>query len=628
MKTLHDYFSGERIILYLCKVRAKQAHARNKKHGIHILTGHDAHNYHINDSNTTSEFDKKLLSEINQLMPKRRQWIRLKKEDRYKKNNKNAHKQKLSSLEITTKTIFLTIKYFRKRNPNELFLINLDNFVNEIQNTVSDPSYTITPPKIYPKPKNLKSASSLKPGENNVCRPITLFHLKDRIIICFVNKFLTCVFDKYFESYSLAFRAAQDSNGVKKILSHHDAIESILTYKSAHATNPLWVAECDMKKFYDSVNHIVALNSFDRLAGLATIDTPSLDLRVARQIFIKYLDCYCFKTNVLCHNTNEAYWVEHRIASGAFDWIEAELTKLNYYNHGFSPSLSWRTLICLIKYLLSCLKKRPVFEQARIGVPQGGALSGLIANMVLDEVDKKLNISDDFLYIRFCDDMVIMHPNQKECKKKINTYQSLLKTLKLVPHKFESIKKLRKSDGSLAPFWEKKSKGPYKWDEARNHGFPWIGFVGYEVHCSGKEIRIRKSSLKKEIQKQKRIVEHIKESIEKGQRVTNGEVAKSVILRLIGMSVGRVELWNHKHVVNEMCWQVGFRMLRNTRHAIHQIKRLDKSRSKLYYDLLHHLRKKGKMSTKPKVRKNAQKIISYNRPFSYFHQVISRKTES
>jgi len=627
MKTLRNYFSDKRIILYLCKLRAKQAQARNKKHGIHILTGHDSHNYHINDINTTSEFDKKTLEEINRLMPKRRQWIRLQKDDRYREN-KQVGRQRLSSLDMTIKTIFLTIKYFRKRKPTEPFLLNLDNFVKEVQSTFSDPSYTITSPKIYPKPKNLKSADKLKPGENNVCRPITQFHLKDRLIIGFTNKFLTDAFDEHFESYSLAFRATQESNGIKKVLSHHDAIESIVKYKSAHTNDPLWVAECDMKKFYDSVNHTVALNNFDRLAGLATTAKPGLDLNEARQIFIKYLDCYSFRSNVLCYNTDEAYWAEHRITSGTFDWVEADFKKLSYYNHGFNSSLSWTTAICLLKSLLSFFLKKPTFEHVRIGVPQGGALSGLIANMVLDKVDKELGITDDFLYIRFCDDMIMMHPDRRECKRKINSYQLLLKTLKLVPHKFDSIKKLKKANGSLSPFWENKSKGPYKWDEARNHGFPWIGFVGYEVHCSGNDIRIRKSSLKKEIQKQKRTVDHIKKSIERGQRVTNGEIAKSVILRLVGMSVGRVEIWNHQHIVNEMCWQVGFRMLRNTRHAISQIKRLDRSRSKLYYDLLHHLSRNNKVSAKPRIKKKSQKIVSYNRPFSYFHQVISRKSES
>ncbi|MBK8362805.1 MAG: hypothetical protein IPL24_03750 [Bacteroidetes bacterium] len=51
-----------------------------------------------------------------------------------------------------------------------------------------------------------------------------------------------------------------------------------------------------------------------------------------------------------------------------------------------------------------------------MGIPQGGALSGLIANLVLDFADRKMQSLNDskLLYVRFCDDMIIIHPSKKK----------------------------------------------------------------------------------------------------------------------------------------------------------------------------------------------------------------------
>src|SRR6185437_14466549 len=98
-------------------------------------------------------------------------------------------------------------------------------------------------------------------------------------------------------------------------------------------------------------------------------------------------------------------------------------------------------------------------------------------------------------YFRFCDDMLIMHTNRSKCVRYANAYVTALRKLKLIPHHFVDLKTLKNSSDS---FWSKdiKSKGPYKWSMNYKSDFPWIGFVGYELHFDG-SIRIRKSSLKK-----------------------------------------------------------------------------------------------------------------------------------
>jgi len=610
MKSFKEYFSENDIILYLCKLRAKQASARNKKHTIHLLTKHDAYNYHVNDNKRIQPLDRQMNDELSELLPKRKQWRRIGKAHRYKPVSTHNKPQKINSSDTTVKTLLRTIKYFRDKKPNEPFLKRLDAFIKVIKRTATASSYTITKPEIYPKPKDLKPASKLADDEKNTCRPITQFHLRDRLIISFTNKFLTQLFDKYFERESLAFRAPQREEGRKVIFSHHEAIRRIKDYRDEQES-PLWVAECDMKKFYDSVNHKIALKCFNQFIRKAAADYPTLELRNAKRIFRRYLACYCFKTDILPYNTDEEYWVKNKITRGDFEWIADDLKKARYYR----PS---------------------GFHKARIGVPQGGALSGLIANMMLDYVDKGLRLDDSFLYVRFCDDMILMHPDKAICSEKIKLYQSLLAKLKLVPHKFDPISELQEPATpdtpklhkiSLKPFWKKKSKGPYKWAEVEKNGFPWIGFVGYEVHHK-QGVRIRKISLKKELDKQKRVIERLKKAIKNGKRATDNEVKKSAILRLIGMSVGRTELWNHNHVVNEMCWKIGFREIEHSKHTINQIKQLDRSRSKLYYGFIKYLKTNGTKAADVSDKSVSYKVVLYDKPFSYYHQVLQRKQPS
>ena len=64
------------------------------------------------------------------------------------------------------------------------------------------------------------------------------------------------MFDDYFQDSSYAFRSQKNDNN--KILSHHDCIIDILKFRNKHIDKELYVAECDMKKFYDTVNHTKA----------------------------------------------------------------------------------------------------------------------------------------------------------------------------------------------------------------------------------------------------------------------------------------------------------------------------------------------------------------------------------
>lgn len=560
MQKLDEYITDEKVIFYLCRIRAKLAKQRSKKHLVHLLSSNEKFNYHLNTKKQKERIDDDLQL-LNSLLPSRRKWKKLNKAKRYQKNN-----QRINSVDYNVNSLLLTIDYYRKKHPEEQFLKNLDSFIAELRTSINNPNYKIEPPTIIPKLKGDKHP--LK----NKCRPISLFKLKDRLIISFTNKYFTEVFDSYFYNHSYAFRAVQTNENEKYTLTHHDSIQAILDYKKRYKGKKLWVSECDISKFYDSVHHTIVKRQFKKLIGKVKKEKPDeYDVR-AERIFYRYLESYSFVKNVLPYNDtcNDKYWSEkHRIPGGHFGWVEKDLINLGFFKN---------------------------IRNAKIGVPQGGAISGLIANLVLDYADSEILKlkSSKLLYVRFCDDMVIMHPSKKECKTASYIYSEALKQLHLIPHDFK--KNLENTPDS---FWsdEIKSKYPYKWSSSYADSFPWFGFVGYEIHYSG-NLRVRKSSLAKEKKKQKEVVTQILNAVESGKRKNDGTIRESAANRLIGMSVGRVTMKNFDILENDMCWVNGFIKLSDNRHLRAQLKDLDRYRAKQMSRLINTIKEIGQDESK------------------------------
>ncbi|RZL32612.1 MAG: RNA-directed DNA polymerase, partial [Pedobacter sp.] len=276
-------------------------------------------------------------------------------------------------------------------------------------------------------------------------------------------------------------------------------------------TNNLFVAECDIKKFYDTVNHDLCIRLFEDLAEKSKGDCSISSLKSAKYVFKEYLNSYNFEDVVL--SKGDAYWDKQfhsnkKRINGVFPWIQKDISGNEFYRTN---------------------------PNQKIGVPQGGALSGLIANIVLDKADKELKSIPDLFYVRYCDDMILMHSDENLCIQSIEIYKKALKELLLFSHPFETtfhtsnksyssknrivplfiinqiknnrflrkincgfdrlIKKYFPNFGirrkinynvtfkhSLKKFWNCKSKGPYKWGklDIQNCTFPWVGFVGYE----------------------------------------------------------------------------------------------------------------------------------------------------
>jgi hypothetical protein len=385
----------------------------------------------------------------------------------------------------------------------------------------------------------------------------------------------------------------ETNGGYARGTTHHDAFARIAETRRKGMKRDFWVAECDIQKFYDTVNHSVLKRAFKKLVAKANREDPEHPVDAAAvRIFMAYLESYSFNKNVLPLNDPKGnYFADRRMSGCHFAWVDEELKRCGAYRS---------------------------FNNAKIGVPQGGALSGLIANILLDRVDKAITIRQDrhLTYVRYCDDMIIMHPRKGRCGEYMAAYEEELRKLKLLPHQAIEVVAYDRH------FWEAKSKKPYKWGP---RGFvSWVGFVGYEVNTGG-DIRVRKSSLAKEMQKQYDTVHEVVRAIKGQPRASHKTIHESIANRLIQMSVGRVRLHNFRTVENELCWVNGFQCLTDNKYSRIQMKRLDACRNRLLWRLRKRLMdiEGAELATKSKARQ----IVRYCKPFSYYYHAIEKPRE-
>jgi hypothetical protein len=575
MKNFNEYISDANIISCLVRFRVRKAKERNKRNVIYKISSMPKYNFH-----TATPTDMEV--ELEKLLPSRRKWRKLRQSARY------IDGHLLNTIDKNKLILRNTIKYYQSQKPDEPFVKILNNFILDIQNSCKDPNYKFKKPTIYPKLKDKRNA------KKNVCRPIADYQLKDKIIIGLTNKYFTDLFDEYFNHCSYAFRSREkNDDGGFVSLTHHSACSAIKKYRERFIGKNLYVAECDIQKFYDSVNHSQIKKAFKSLLGKMRREKPEYYNADAERLFYKYLDSYTFNKDVLVLNTQENYFKDNKVNPGEFEWVKEELLFKSFYKS---------------------------IKNTKIGVPQGGALSGLITNIILDQVDRKVLKSGDkdLLYVRYCDDMLIIHPDKEVCLRAFNVYKEALEKLKLIPHEHDELKE-------PADFWKSKTKIPYLWSTDSDGGQPWVGFVGYEIHYNG-QIRVRKKSLGKELQKQKDVVKKVLDSVKGGyNKVSQKAIEESVINTLIGMSVGRVRLWNYKDHPSKLCWVDGFQLIERNKYSEIQLKRLDRSRNNLIKELQSKMRNMSLKAPESKKDEPSQQIIYYGKPFSYYYNLVEKK---
>lgn len=573
-----SYFSAKTIIRTLCKYRIKHA---KKKHKYHLLRDISLHDKSV----LLFQTKQNCPPDLKELFPSRRAWLRPNLEER--KRFENSQDLRVYSLYKTINTIHIKVSNEAIEPPE--WYVKLQRLIKRIQQRAANPeSFRIKAPTINPIKKN-----NAKTCE--VCRPISLYDLEDRLLIRFTAKYLTDLFDPFFADCSYAFRSTKAAT----LRTHHDTIARILTYKAQRPKSKIYAAEADLEKFFDTINHKIIYDSFEKFSQIVDNQGGNISSN-AKNIFYQYLASYTFNEDVLTKNDTD-FFIPFNIHGGKFEWPIERLSKI------YSD-----------------------INSEKIGVPQGGALSCLIANLVLHDVDEQVelqNADSDLLYLRFCDDMLILHTDYTHCTNALNRYEEKLVSLNLLMHPPEFILEYDKQ------FWKAKSKRPYRWGSRATikRNVPWLGFVGYQIRYDG-IIRVRKKSLEKEASKQKDemkevlnalyLTKHTSHKINEHSRKSKKQQIFALKNRLISMSVGRVQLYDYKTAKNVLCWTNGFKCIDMNFVSRSQCRYLDRSRYK-------NLKKFGKsLSELKKPAENPDedlKKIYFGHPYSY-HGFLKPRT--
>lgn len=582
MNTFEDYISFWTICKVLINKRVQLSEKRHKKHQLHLLSPEIC----IGELKNS---EKLLLA----MMPPRNSWVNLSKSTRYRDID-GEHRQRMAAAKCNKQSLLWTIKRdLNSASGNKPpYLVRLEEFVAIIKKRVGSESFEFSEPLLFPEIKDETS-----------CRPLCKFeNLEDAVILILANKYLTELFNDLFYEESLAFRSKRLYHGENNyVTAHHDAIARIKEYREKWNGKRLYVSECDLQKFYDTVSHSVVRKCYYGLLKNVSRKSPKLTFNKINLVFEAYLKCYSFPRNVYRKNTDSVFWEENKIDINkrCFKWVNPKsLTK------------SGRGLMNL-----------------KVGVPQGGALSGLIANMVLNSVDWKVkkHMLESDLYLRYCDDMIIMSTNKARCGRLFMTYFDGAKELKLVPHEPEKDLKFRHKD-----FWKGKSKKCYLWEMKQLDAAEWIGFVGYEMRRDGM-LRIRKKSFRKELDKQTSVVfEKTLKKINGKERVSDKSILGTLEKKLISMSVGKVSVWNAPFIESEMCWSAGFKELEMNPVLKKQLRELDRHRGVMLAAAKRYL-KADKSSTKEVIRGDVEQLDKEKNPdkvgmvHSYYYQFAREK---
>ena len=122
-----------------------------------------------------------------------------------------------------------------------------------------------------------------------------------------------------------------------------------------------------------------------------------------------------------------------------------------------------RVISLIHKYLNAGVVVRNKFEETKVGVPQGGPLSPLLSNIMLNELDTELKIRGH-RFVRYADDLVIL------CKSKRSAERTLT---------------------NITPFIENKLFLKVNKEKTVVAYISNIKFLGYSFYLHGKEGRLR-----------------------------------------------------------------------------------------------------------------------------------------
>lgn len=376
---------------------------------------------------------------------------------------------------------------------SQVWGVKLLAFVDEVQSRVFVGPMSFSPPKMISIVKGVGTSGG------KTYREVASFEsLSDRVILNRVTAFLRDRLDQLLSPSCYAFRSDRH-------LSHETAVADLQAWRASHADGPMWIAECDIRKFFDNIPHTTVLRLWTGAFGT--------DASEAFRVLRAYLDVYSARGTV------------------------------------------------------------------GRGLPQGGSLSTVLANLVLRAADLMVHESGDteLFYARYCDDVIFAHPNKTVCRAAMAAYEEALEKLDLPMHPVESFVYGRS-------YYEIKSKGPFLWaaTSGQNGVAPWVSFLGSQIKYNG-ETRIRRESVARHVRSLGR------ETAKAVREISSDTFARKDVAeirnwfgrfrnRLIARSVGYVTA-KYEDCIG--CWVRAFGQVTQCRETRSQMRYLDRVRERM-----------------------------------------------
>ena len=503
MLSFVEYASEQRILELLIKERVKIA-LKGKLKG--VSKDRIINRATSGEVLTTTE-------QVFTIMPARNSWLRPRKQER----TLNGGEESKSHKQILTRSIAITIQKHRKQETPPRYIKNLDAFITSLREEISS-----CEPIIFNSIKIIGKKKKVNSEGIEILRPICVFEsLREKLLIALASKYLTEVFDHLLHEEILSYRPLRKYHGSETpVLTNRDnAIQNIQSYRKMHRCGTLYVAECDIQKYFDTINHDVIRLCFKAFADKVKVSYPNFEYTQVKRIVDAYLNSYSFYRNV--ESKNE----EIKARNQQFEVPKGHL----FIERGCYTAEEFEV------------------AKDKIGIPQGGALSALMSNVILHTIDSEsiLNRADrNRFFCRYGDDILLMHTQKAMCESLIASYRDALTRYKLLYHDFISVadEEFRKADGvGVRPIlWDQKSRKPFLWGRSGGdkEAVDWIGFLGYEVRYTG-EVRLRRSSFDNKIKNIKRkYCSGAKTKFAKGKGVYTADKVSKLISNRIEKFVG------------------------------------------------------------------------------------------
>ena len=530
---IKEAFSFMAIVKVLAMFRAKEANLRHRK------VFYWQKFCHAQDPSDIQ------FSDVSQHLPSRRQWARPKRTQR--------HSTSRPSVDTLQDSIVRKVQgvYYAGRLQEFEWGRRLTDFVNRIQARVASDDIE------FDKPELMLRTKAVGLGCRPKFRCISAYrNLEDRVILALANKYLARKFDSLLSEGCYAFRAGKSSPIGR-------AIGNIIDFRRT-INEPLYVAECDIVKFFDTIEHDTVMAVFEDACVKVGLDDK------AKLILKTFLASYDVRDVMHCD-----FWGE---LSKSGDW--------------------------------DFLSNLPTTK--RIGLPQGGALSGLLSNLVLASVDYSVRSlkMDDLLYARYCDDIIIVSKREEDCQKAFDACRTRLESLGLrsYPCKQDVVY------GS--DYYTDKSKGPFAWGNPSivPNAISWVSFLGYSIRYDG-SARLRKETLLGHVKSIREECETFLSNAEKvGLRhlADKQKAIESFLYRLLSKGTGRIHVEPIKGLGR--CWLSAFRFVGESKAGLKQMRYLDYVRSSAIDRLLR------KLGVRLGDNKDGEKRegLYLGKPFSYY----------